>query len=196
MNERHILLSTKRHDWQTPEWFLDLVRSVGKVGFDPCTNASNPVDAPRFLTQSETSCGLRDPWPELGPDELAFVNPPYGKHLRGEIDPDYLIRERDEVVGVGRGWAERIASCTASNIIALVPARTDTQWFRRLYSECDALCLWSSSHFGARINFVHANLGYPAKGSTFPSAVFFRQNVGHHMVARFCEVFGPHGILI
>lgn len=201
---RHVLLASTRYDWQTPPWFLDLVREVAAIGFDPCTTPDNPTRARQFLTQQleevdgwlySKSCGLLDEWPALALDELAFVNPPYGPHLSGDVDP-HLEHWRDgERVGFGAGWARKIASYESGNACALVPVRTETEWWRVLYGWATCACLWSSREHGSRINFVDANTGEVVRGSNLASTVFFR-GLDERSTRRFREVFGEHGTLI
>lgn len=200
----HITLSSERQDWQTPGWFLDLVRRVGRITFDPCSTLDNPTGAESHLAQVLEwhpplvsprvvgPCGLRTPWERLG---LAFVNPPYGPHLSGPVQPDRPIwRTRGgarHLVGVGRGWAARTAQETGETLV-LVPARTETSWWRLLHAWCDEALLWSSPEFGVRISFVDPDTGAEKGGSNLASTVFYR---GPHR-ARFRAVFGPHGTLI
>lgn len=101
--------------------------------------------------------GLRDPWcapvrPSTGMGhtlygdrELVYVNPPYG---------DALPLWSQKITAEARAGLE---------IVALVPARTDTAWFNTLYSACSDLLLWRG-----RLTFLGAK--HPAP---FPSAVFY-----------------------
>ena len=136
------LMSCERNDWQTPEVVLERVRRLGAIGLDPCTNPANPIGAGKYFTDAEN--GLLRSWWGHG---LVFVNPPYGqiKH-----------------------WAEKIASesqqATLLELVALVPARTDTQWWNRLvWSSAEAVCFWRG-----RLRFVGADNCAP-----FPSALIY-----------------------
>jgi hypothetical protein len=151
------LLSSKRMSWNTPQSFLELVRKVAPIGLDPCSNATSLVGAPSQFWEG----GLEEDWSGFG---LVYVNPPYGRAL-GE-------------------WSEKIAkeAVADTEMIVLVPARTDTKWFHRLWKRCNALCLWKG-----RITFEGAPSPAP-----FPSAVFyFGANA-----ARFRNVFGDCGIIV
>lgn len=206
---RHILLSSARQDWRSPGWFLDLVRRVGPIEFDPCTELENPTGAEHHVAQVLEwhpplavprvvgPCGLRSPWERRG---LAYINPPYGPQLSGPVQPDYPIwrtrkvgdvREVVGLVGVGRGWAARIAQETGECLV-LVPVRTETAWWRLLHAWCDEALLWSSPEHGPRIAFVDPDTGAEKGGSNLASTVFYR---GPRR-ARFRAVFGPHGTLI
>jgi len=150
------LLSSKRMDWNTPECVLEKVRKVGAIGLDPCSNAHSKVKA----SAAWLSGGLEVDWSGFG---LVYVNPPYGRDLKA--------------------WAEKIATEAdrGTEIIALVPARTDTKWFRRLFFQCACVCLWSG-----RITFVGAPSPAP-----FPSAVFY---FGSNTEG-FCGAFKDAGII-
>ena len=160
-----ILLSSARQDWRTPEWFLDLVRQVGPITLDPASAPDNPTKAAIYFARSHAApgpsvyrgtCGLAGGWSRAG---LAFINPPYGGHLSGPIEPDYVHTKKCKacprpgitdprvnlctacgaagrvVTGIGRGWAERIAR-DGGEWLTLVPTRTDTEWWQRLHEVC------------------------------------------------------------
>jgi hypothetical protein len=211
----HPLLSSSRQDWLTPDWFLDLVRSVGPIDLDPAAPMNNATGARSFFSRSwdcraagewRGECGLSGAWIRLG---LAFINPPYGGHLSGAVEPGYRLTKKCKacgrcgepckvcsgtgriLTGVGRGWANRVAS-DRGEWIALVPVRTETDWWRTLHTACDYALLWSSREFGRRINFVDPSDGSQSKGSTLASTVFYR---GPRSL-RFLSVFAPHGQVI
>lgn len=152
------LLSSESVEWYTPENVLDLVRTVGPIGLDPCAplDKSNPTGA-RCVYTSEDNGLVRD-WRGCG---LVYVNSPYGRALPA--------------------WTEKIAREAAAGceIIALLPARTDTRWWQEHVVTAHALCFWRG-----RLKFR----GAPAP-APFPSAIaYFGPRRG-----RFCDVFSPHG---
>lgn len=173
-------------DWRSPGFFLDLVRCVGPIRFDPAASPDNSTVAQDFLDGSSPErCGLSNPWPD---DGLTYVNPPYGAFLSGPVDPAREVLKGAKVVGVGTGWARRIAAHGGETIV-LVPVRTETDWWAVLDRWCFWKIYWSSPWFGRRINFVDAETRLPSKGSSIASAVFYcgpRPD-------RFLEVFLPHG---
>ena len=187
---RHVLLSSGDMNWKTPRFFLDLVRCVGSIRFDPATSPDNPVGAEGFLDGSSPErCGLSNPWPD---DGLCFVNPRYGSFLSGPVDPAREVwKKKDGVrrfIGTGTGWAERIAA-HGGETVTLVPVRTETDWWATLNSWCSWKLYWSSPWFGRRINFDGSETGLPSKGSNLASAVFY----SGPRPERFLEVFLPHG---
>jgi hypothetical protein len=165
---QEVLISSKDMGWQTPPEFLDLVRKVGPIALDPCTTIKNPTGARRFATPEAEPTGddgffltypfgvvglngLGFPWRVWTQNHgLAFVNPPYGRALPGWID---------KCIEEARLGAE---------IILLVPARTDTKWFQRVYPRADVTLLWSG-----RIKFIDAATGRQGDAAAFPSAVFY-----------------------
>jgi len=180
------LLSSASSRWRTPVWFLELVRRVGPIVLDPASTADNPTGALAWYTPAQN--GLRLPWPVSG---LVFVNPPYGVHLSGPVDPWRLVVKKSTVLGFGSGWAARMAQHAGEGLY-LVPCRRETDWWRSLNEWCDWRCEWASPARGARINFVlDPSDPVPEKknGSTFASTVFYR---GPN-IARFFTAFELHG---
>lgn len=127
--------------WQTPDNVLQLVRQVGPIVLDPCTTKLNPTGAQYIVTVVDD--GLLGNW-DLG--GLVYVNPPYS---------------------AVRAWMAccREEAHVGAEIIALVPARTDTRWFQ---DNCapplsSAVCFWRG-----RLKFVGAPQSAP-----FPSALVY-----------------------
>ena len=145
-------------EWQTPERVLELVRTVNRIALDPCTTKSNPVGADEcyYLPKHD---GLLLRW-SVGAG-LNYVNPPYGRAIAG--------------------WVE----CCVENslwdceIIALVPANTDTRWYDRANTTANARC-----EVRGRLTFKGAPA--PAK---FGSAVFYWGAQPY----LFCHVFAALG---
>lgn len=152
------VMSSRRMDWETPDDVLECVRMVAPIDLDPCTTTENPTKARKFICPGPLHegnriaagggigvCGdgLALPWEsDAG---LVFVNPPYGRHL-----PKWAAKMRLEASG-------------GVEIVALVPARTDTKWFQKHLSKADAICFWEG-----RLTFRGAP--YPAP---FPSALVY-----------------------
>jgi hypothetical protein len=196
------MLSSDRMDWRTPEWFLELVRRVGPIVCDPATGPTNPTLAQLFYSQVGGAaptgsvrlgdCGLRGDWPLSG---LSFINPPYGGHLSGPIEPDYEHRDKHgNLTGIGRGWGARIAQHfrMGGEGLVLVPNRTETDWWREVHAASSRVCFWSSPEHGKRIRFVHPDTGKPGPSPTFASTVLYHGP----RVELFDAVFGPHGLLL
>lgn len=155
------LMSSRRQDWRTPKVVLDLVRQVGPIALDPCTDSDNPTGALMFATTN----GLSLPWHSSKPfgGGLVFCNPPYSRSLRD--------------------WSEKcvMEANLGAEIIALVPARTDTMWWS-VMTVANAFCFWRG-----RLRFEGAPASAP-----FPSAlVYFGRRT-----FLFGRVFGPYGWVV
>jgi hypothetical protein len=178
-----------RVEWKLSERALELEAQVESVkeyykGFPNFRNPKlNAIDkAKRALAEcladpAQTENGLRDPWGEIVTDlicaayqtkqepvSLVYVNPPYGSALAD--------------------WAPKIAAEANAGleIVALVPSRTDTDWFHTLWESARTTLLWKG-----RLKFLGAK--YPAP---FPSALFYfgkREEV-------FIKAFADKGIFI
>lgn len=159
------LLSSASNDWCTPPCVLDLVRKLGRIGLDPCSNPRSIVHAQVEFSPEKDQDGLqlpwaasRSPWGEGMTDDIVYCNPPYGRALAD--------------------WADKIKaeSYWGAEILALVPARTDTAWFRTLFDSAKALCFW-----GGRITFMGAPSLAP-----FPSMVTYHGPRRYEFAAAFC----------
>jgi phage N-6-adenine-methyltransferase len=146
------LFSSNSDEWTTPPVVLYKVREMwGKINLDPATTASNPVGAKYFIYLPQD--GLKEDWMDK-----TFVNPPYS-----------ALKE----------WARKIGEeGKLYEVIALVPARTDTVWFREL-GNVSAYCFWKG-----RLKFSGSKNSAP-----FPSVLVYYGDDE----AKFAEVFGECG---
>jgi site-specific DNA-methyltransferase (adenine-specific) len=132
-----------RDDWGTPDCILERAVRLGFIGLDPCTTPDNPIGAGRFYAPPDN--GLDPHWNRYGEGGLVYVNPPYGRPIK-----DWVIKCRDE-------------AHLEAEIVLLVPANTDTLWFRIALGSARVCCFISG-----RLTFRGAPA--PAK---FGSAVFY-----------------------
>jgi site-specific DNA-methyltransferase (adenine-specific) len=126
MDKLKVHRTTGKNDWNTPLELVELVREVGPIVLDPCSNATSIVHA-----QEEWADGALDrPWPTKG---LIYVNPPYGREVPI--------------------WVEKVieANLAGSEIVLLIAARTDSRWFHRLFETAGAICFWKG-----RLRFLGA----------------------------------------
>ncbi len=150
------LLSSAADGWCTPPEVLGLVRELydGSIGLDPCSNGSSVVEA-RTAWDSAAD-GLAQKWIGHGP---VYVNPPFGDEL-----PRWVAKCKHE-------------HAEGAEILALVPARTDTRWFRDVLSSPCLVGLWRG-----RIRFMGAPFPAP-----FPCVVIYWGPRGED----FARVFAP-----
>jgi len=97
--------SSNRSDYESPPDLIADLKTVFSFDLDVCASRPNVCEA--FYTTEDN--GLSKPW-----HGLCYMNPPYGKHE--QID-QWMLKARTEAEKPG---------CT---VIALVPARTGTQWW-------------------------------------------------------------------
>lgn len=161
--------SGESEHWNTSEDLLAVVREIlGEIDLDPCTNDGSTVGAHHTRTKAQD--GLAVPWnsPEFarapGRPVRVFVNPPYGRHL-------------------GDWFAHAVeAAIQGAEVLLLVPARTDVEWWHRWVAQADAVCFWAG-----RITFAGAPAAAP-----FPSALIY---YGQGRLAAAERAFMAHGML-
>ena len=156
------LYTSAASDWNTPADFLKLVvATLGAIDLDPCSNSATKPNVPAKRHFTEAEDGLTHRWAGR-----VYMNPPYGSVLPV--------------------WVEKLCSeCEAGNVsaaIALVPARTDTQWFRRMrpYLRC---FIWGRLKFSGQQNCA-----------PFPSmAVYLGGNLTKfvRVFSRIGDIYGP-----
>lgn len=128
-------------EWYTPREMVERVtNTLGAIDLDPCSNSHVEPAVPAALHYTQSEDGLAQPW-----HGRVFINPPYGRVVFAWIQK--LIAEYSE----GR----------VSQAIALVPSRTDTEWFGRLWD-------YTICFVDGRLKFS----GYD-NSAPFPSAVVY-----------------------
>lgn len=147
--------SSKSIHWCTPEVVLERVRKVNKIGLDPCSNQVSTVGACLELSINGEKVDWCEALEESG--GLAYCNPPYGKSIKT--------------------WSHKckMEAQRGAEIIALLPARTDTKWFQGdVFSSATALCFWRG-----RLTFIDGT-GQISKpdAAFFPSVLAYWGNNG------------------
>lgn len=158
-NKLDVHHSSESAEHYTPKELLDQVVAVmGAIDLDPCSHPDAKVPARRRFTAKDD--GLTKTW-----SGRVFVNPPYGR-----VISEWTIKIRQE-------WERG----DVQELIALLPARHDTEWWDALTRECDDVvaCFWSG-----RLTF-----GGNTDPAPFPSCVVYF-GPKHDVFAR---VFNPHG---
>lgn len=105
------MFSSATSAWNTPADLVDeIVQFFGHIDLDPCPDVDCAIPA-RFHADNQN--GLIIDW---GQHKYIYCNPPYGRDI-GKWTEQAI-------------WAYEEAK---SEVILLLPARTDTSWFSPLY---------------------------------------------------------------
>jgi len=152
-----VIGSSNTNAWNTPSIIIDkTIELMGSIDLDPCSDSyTNPnVPAERHFTIDDD--GLNQPW-----HGRVYMNPPYGNEIgnwTGKLKNEYEM---------GR----------TTQAVALVPSRTDTEWFR-------GLCKYPRCFIWGRLRFSEYENSAP-----FPSMiVYFGSDI-----TKFTSVFGDIG---
>lgn len=133
------VMSSASHEWYTPRHVVDAVlTTMGTIDLDPCAEKAKRVPATTHLTKADD--GLAAQW-----KGRVYMNPPYGDGIgewTGKLRREYDARRVTEAV-------------------ALVPARTETDWWESLAPE--HICL-----IHGRLKFSDGDTAAP-----FPSAAVY-----------------------
>ncbi len=145
--QHHVLFSSTSEEWYTPPQLIDTVlAALGRAEFDldPASpRLDGPIPAKVRYTKAED--GLKQPW--FG--QVVWLNPPYGRKL-----PQWVRKSIHEV-----------QAGHVRQVILLLPARTDTQWW------------WALQDAGGQAEFLRGRLRFLREdggiwaASPFPSAL-------------------------
>ncbi len=152
------LMSSDSGTWETPDEILNPLNAWFHIDTDPCAGPETDIGKRYNYRGGDLANGLELIW-----HGTCFVNPPYG---RG-IEP----------------WLARCADMYRTNmceVIALVPARTETQWFKHCWN-ANQILFWEG-----RLKFRAAPNCAP-----FPSALVYWGERSE----RFCDAFGEFGAI-
>lgn len=92
---------SKTSDWATPQYIFDELNEAYHFTVDVAASAEN-AKLPRYY--DEKTNGLLQNWD----GEMVWCNPPYGREIANWVKKAYESK---------------------SNVVMLLPARTDTKWF-------------------------------------------------------------------
>jgi len=152
------LFTSESEEWYTPSTILEAVYETyeNNLQTDPCSPVNNPRTKANVHYTVEDD-GLAQTW-----NGTVFMNPPYGN-----VIGDWISKAIDEYLNGG-----------ATEVIILVPARTDTEWFHSLVSYP-----WCAVK--GRLKFSESKNSAP-----FPSAIFY---LGENVKGFFenFDQFGP-----
>ena len=110
-----VVLSSARHDWETPQAFFDRLDAEFGFTLDACATAETAKCA-RFFSPADD--GLAQEW-----RGVVWCNPPYGTQIGKWVEK-------------ARTEAERGAT-----VVCLIPARTDTRYWHEHAMRADEIRL-------------------------------------------------------
>jgi hypothetical protein len=154
-----IHFSSETVEHYTPDVIIQATLEVfeGVIDLDPCSNSIGEPRIPATSHYIESESGLLKPWAGK-----VYMNPPYGREIGT--------------------WVEKLclehAHGGVTEAIALVPARTDTEWFRQISAIPNVCC------------FVHGRLTFVGNSdpAPFPSAVIYMGEHGGTFYRVFREI--------
>lgn len=155
----HFSSEDDQHYTPDPVWQAAL-RVMGSIDLDPCSNSHSTPNVPATTHYTAEDDGLRQFW-----EGNVFLNPPYGRQIG-----DWIAK-----------LVEAHRSGDVPQAIALLPARTDTQWWQliRDYPVCFVT---------GRLKFK----GNDDNAAPFPSAIVFLSHYESDIPA-FRRVFSTFG---
>ena len=128
--------TSNSNEWTTPQEFYNRLDSEFNFDLDPCSDGYN-AKCERFFTKEDD--GLIQDWS----NSTVFMNPPYGRAIK-----DWIRKAYEE-------------SKKGSTVVALIPSRTDTQYWHNYVMKAEEIRLVKG-----RIKF-----GEGRNSAPFPSAV-------------------------
>ena len=134
------LFTSDSNEWYTPEYIIkELEKRYGKFDLDPCATKES-AKALNYYTKEDD--GLSKKW-----NGNVFVNPPYGREISKWVEKSY-IESRDN-----------------TQIIMLIPARTDTKyWHNYIFKYANEILF-----IKGRIKFE--TIKGKGESAPFPSAI-------------------------
>lgn len=111
-----VLFSSEDVNWLTPREIWEAAEEVfnGIIYLDPCSPKEPSVRA--MLHYTEEDDGLSKVWLNS-----VFVNPPYARYKRTNICELWITKA-----------LQSVRDQITKEVILLLPARTDTQWFQKI----------------------------------------------------------------
>jgi phage N-6-adenine-methyltransferase len=147
MKGKKVLHSSASTEWATPQDLFDQLQDEFKFDLDAAASPDN-AKCETYFTKEDN--GLSLPWSAY----RVWLNPPYGREI-------------------GR-WVEKACEETLSHkgarvVVMLVPARTDTRWWK------------TAKEGGAEIRFLFGRLkfGDSKSSAPFPSAILIFRNANY-----------------
>ena len=110
-----VMFSSKRHDWETPQWLFDELNEEFGFDIDVCATPEN-AKCSKFFTPKED--GLKQKW-----EGTCWMNPPYGREIGKWVKKAYM------------------ESLNGATVVCLIPVRTDTKYWHNYCMKADEIRL-------------------------------------------------------
>jgi ParB family transcriptional regulator, chromosome partitioning protein len=160
---KNVHFASESHEWYTPPEIIERVFHVfDTIDLDPCSNDSETPSVPATHHFTREDDGLSQSW--FG---NVYMNPPYGREI---IDWVRHLCEGYEAGHITAG-------------IALVPSRTDTEWFR-LFKQYPRCFIWGRLKFSGQAN-----------SAPFPSMVVYVGQDEQAFIDAFMDIGDIYGII-
>ena len=129
------LYTSDRSDWATPAHFFHALDAIYHFDLDVCASENNHKCSTYFDKEID---GLQQSWG----NHICFMNPPYGREIGA-----WVCKAHEE-------------SRKGATVVALLPCRTDTNWWKHVMKADE-------------LYFVHKRLHFDdsANAAPFPSCV-------------------------
>ena len=140
-----VMTSSQDQDWSTPQSFVDALPF--DFNLDVCATRDNTKC--EFWLDPEFDALSRN-WIDpvyLNP-AVCYMNPPYSRNIGDWIEKAYEQSQQGCLV------------------VCLVPNRTETNWFARIWSDASLICF-----VGRRIKFLHPDRNKQKNGAPFANVV-------------------------
>lgn len=154
-HDKRVVHSSKAEDWETPQWLFDFLNDRFAFTLDAAADEFNTKCDNYF---SEKNNALLQSWQ----GHNVFINPPFSREY-GKRTKNYLPK------WVHKMWKEALYPNTL--VVALLPARTGTQWWHPYVTSADEVIFVKG-----RLHFSNSPTGAP-----FNSAIVIwgRDNLRH-----------------
>ena len=167
----NVIFSSGNSIWGTPPEFYKKVDDIFGFNLDVCATKES-AKADRFISPEDDAFVTE--WNVFGEKTVAWMNPPYGKGERKCIVPHEKCEKKrcvdrgfhimEDIPGVSE-WIYRASYQSLIHgilLVALIPARTETEWFQTVFTRASLICFVRS-----RLSFV----GDKKDTAPFPSSV-------------------------
>lgn len=144
------LMGSDETEWGTPVPFFKSIDDIFGFELDVCATAKN-AKVDKYISPDENA--FETPWIVEGKSMIhVWMNPPYGRReIKCPFPFDKCKKKKcekrgyhitEDIPGVG-DWIERAIQQSDENgttVVALLPSRTDTDWFQSVFTHAKAIC--------------------------------------------------------